>query len=220
MIIVVGVLVAGNLLVASALHRTFSGSAVSSDSGAAVQKYQVFFSCGGLDRRRRLVLRSRDLDHLQRPASVPACPMCGRIGLLRPTQQEFVDLRRKAAEGAGLARTVVRERRDRLRFQPELRDQVHASVVHYRAGRLRICDRIAGTIGAMAGVTLFVVNGWRWWLAILIPVAIAEWSDILHAHTIQAWVIFKRNPKFRTEYALTFRPRGHPFQDGDHRLEP
>lgn len=99
-----------------------------------------------------------------------------------------------------------------IRFRPELRDQVHASVVHYRAGRLRICDRIAGTIGAMAGVTLFVVNGWRWWLAILIPVAIAEWSDVLHAHALQAWVSFKRNPKFRTEYALTFRPEGIRFK--------
>jgi len=99
-----------------------------------------------------------------------------------------------------------------IRFRPELRDQVHASVVHYRAGWLRICDRIAGTIGAIAGVTLFVVNGWRWWLAILIPVAIAEWSDVLHGHALQAWVGFKRNPKFRTEYALKFRPEGIHFK--------
>ncbi len=99
-----------------------------------------------------------------------------------------------------------------VRFHPELRDQIRASMVLYRASIWRICDRIAGTIAVVAGVTLFVLWGWKWWLAILIPVALSEWSDFLHLHTVQAWIFFKRNPKFRGEYILTFHPEGLHFK--------
>ncbi len=50
-----------------------------------------------------------------------------------------------------------------VRFQPELRDQIRASIVHYRAGAVRICDRVAGTAMLVAGLTLFIVGGWPWW---------------------------------------------------------
>jgi hypothetical protein len=97
-------------------------------------------------------------------------------------------------------------------FQPELRDQIRASVAHYRAGRLRICDRVAGSLAFLAGLVTLFLSGWRWWLAILFPLAIMEWSDFLHGHTLQAWIFFLRNPKFRERYSLIFRPDGIHFK--------
>ena len=85
-------------------------------------------------------------------------------------------------------------------------------MVNYRNSFLRITDRIAGTIAILAGITLLIVVGWRWWLAILFPLAIAEWSDFLHLHTLQAWIFFKRNPKFRDEYTLTFKQENLHFK--------
>jgi hypothetical protein len=99
-----------------------------------------------------------------------------------------------------------------IRFHPELTDQIRASIVLYRSSVWRICDRIAGTIAVISGITFFVLCGWQWWLAILVPVALSEWSDYLHLHTLQAWIFFKRNPKFRGEYILTFRPEGLHFK--------
>ena len=42
--------------------------------------------------------------------------------------------------------------------------------------------------------------------------ALAEWSDLLHLHTLQTWVFFKRNPKFREEYILAFGSEGLHFK--------
>ena len=99
-----------------------------------------------------------------------------------------------------------------IQFRPELRDQIRASVVHYRSSAWRIADRIAGTMAVVAGLTLLLLDGWRWWLAILFPMALAEWSDFLHLHTLQAWVFFKRNPKFRDDYTLTFGAKALQFK--------
>ena len=100
-----------------------------------------------------------------------------------------------------------------IRFKPELRDQIRASVVNYRAGALRICDRVAGTAALVAGLALFLVSGWPWWsLAVFCFIGFAEWSDICHAHTLGAWLHFKRNRKFRDEYTVTFTPEGLHFK--------
>lgn len=100
-----------------------------------------------------------------------------------------------------------------IRFQPELADQIRASMVHYRAGTLRICDRVAGTAALVAGLTLLVVGGWPWWsLAVFCFIGFAEWSDVFHGHTLRAWLSFKRNRKFRDEYMITFAPEGLHFK--------
>jgi hypothetical protein len=99
-----------------------------------------------------------------------------------------------------------------IQFRPELRDHIRANMVLYRASAWRTCDRIAGTIGVIAGLTLVLVGEWRWWLAILFPVALAEWSDFLHLSTLQTWIFFKRNPKFKEDYTLTFRPESLHFK--------
>jgi hypothetical protein len=98
-----------------------------------------------------------------------------------------------------------------IRYCPALGDQIRASLVHYRGSAWRKCDRIAGTIAGVAGLTLLAVGGWHWWLAVLFPMALADWTDVLHLHTLQAWVAFKRNPKFRDEYTLTFADDGLRF---------
>jgi hypothetical protein len=99
-----------------------------------------------------------------------------------------------------------------ISFQPELKDQIRASIAHYRAGKLRICDRIAGSIAILTGLLILLLSGWQWWLAILLPLAIVEWSDFLHGHTLQAWIFFVRNPKFRERYSLAFHPEGIHFK--------
>lgn len=99
-----------------------------------------------------------------------------------------------------------------IRFQPELRDQIRASLVHYRQGVLRICDRVAGTAMLIAGLMLFV-TGWPWWLlTIFCLIGFAEWSDVLHFHTLRAWLFFRRNKKFSDEYTVTFTPEGLHFK--------
>jgi hypothetical protein len=100
-----------------------------------------------------------------------------------------------------------------IRFWPELRDQIRASIAHYRAGILRTCDRIAGTAALVAGFTFFLFCGLPWWsLAVFCFVGFAEWSDIFHAHTLRAWLSFKRNKKFRHEFTVTFSREGMHFK--------
>jgi hypothetical protein len=100
-----------------------------------------------------------------------------------------------------------------VRFQPEMRDHLRASTAIYREGRLRTCDRVAGTVAFVAMLTLLVVGGWPWWLSVVIGlVGIAEWSDVFHGHTVGAWLSFKRNKTFRDEYMITFIPEGLHFK--------
>jgi len=99
-----------------------------------------------------------------------------------------------------------------IHFRPELRDQIWGSIVHYRAGRTWVRDRIVGTIALVAGLMVYSQSGWRWWLAILFAIGIAEWTDFLHAHTLRAWFSFARDPKFSEDYTLGFAPEGLHFK--------
>jgi len=108
-ILVAAVLVAGNLAVASALHKFFfKVSGLPTDAGAAVQKYQVFFLM-----RAALVEGAALFSAVVTLITCNILPVCllavcaGALAFYRPSQQEFVDLMRTAAEG-GSARTVVR----------------------------------------------------------------------------------------------------------------
>ena len=106
MIIVVGVLVAGNLLVASALHRIFfKVSGLPTNAEDAVQKYQVFVLI-----RAALIEGAALFSAVVTLITCNVLPLCllavcaGALAFYCPSQQEFIDLMRKAAEGGGLAR--------------------------------------------------------------------------------------------------------------------
>lgn len=109
-VLVAAVLVAGNLAVASALHRVFfkvTGRPV--DAGAAVQKYQVFFLM-----RAALIEGAALFSAVVTMITCNILPACllalcaGALAYYRPSQREFVGLMRKATVGGGSARTVVR----------------------------------------------------------------------------------------------------------------
>ena len=131
-VLVAVVLVAGNLAVASVLHKFFfKVSGPPTDAGAAVQKYQVFFLM-----RAALVEGAALFSAVVTLITCNILPMCllavcaGALVFYRPSQQEFVDLMRTAAEGGG-GRRIGTDRctmtdEIAIRFRPELRDQVHA----------------------------------------------------------------------------------------------
>jgi hypothetical protein len=101
LVLVAAMLVAGNLSVASALHKFFfKASGLPADAGAAMQKYQLFFLM------RAAVIEGAALFSavvtLITCNILPACLLAitaGALAFYRPSQQEFVDLMRKAAEG-------------------------------------------------------------------------------------------------------------------------
>ncbi len=65
----------------------------------------------------------------------------------------------------------------------------------------------------VAGLTLFVVGAWpQWSIVAFCFIGLLEWSDVFHAHTLRAWLSFKRNRKFRDEYTVTFTPEGLQFK--------
>jgi len=109
-VLVVAVLFAGNLAVASALHKFFfKVSGFPADAGAAVQKYQVFFLM-----RAALIEGAALFSAVVTMITCNILPACllalcaGALAFYRPSQQEFVGLMREAAEGGGSERTVVR----------------------------------------------------------------------------------------------------------------
>lgn len=54
------------------------------------------------------------------------------------------------------------------------------------------------------GIYFVVSAGLRWWTIIWFPLAVAEWFNLFSLIRWRTTIEFRRNPKFREEYHLTF----------------
>jgi hypothetical protein len=54
--------------------------------------------------------------------------------------------------------------------------------------------------------------GFRWWTIIWFPLAVMMWFNVVRFEGITARILFRRNPKFREEYHLTFSQENIHFQ--------
>lgn len=91
-----------------------------------------------------------------------------------------------------------------INFINELKDHLEAQRVLYRRGVMAKVDKIVAVLLFGFGVYCVAVIGLLWWTMIWFPLAVVEWFDLLTLSRWRTKVEFRRNPKFREEYHLTF----------------
>jgi YcxB-like protein len=89
-------------------------------------------------------------------------------------------------------------------FINELKDHLEAQRVLYSKGILAKWDKVVAVLLFGFGVYCLVFVGLYWWTIIWFPLAVAEWFDLLSLNQWRTKIEFRRNPKFREEYHLTF----------------
>jgi hypothetical protein len=99
-----------------------------------------------------------------------------------------------------------------VRFMNELRDHLEAQRLLYKQSFLSKCDKVVAVLLFGFGVYAVWATGLRWWTVILFPLAVVEWFNLLSLDSIRTRVWFRRNPKFREEYCLTFSPENIHFK--------
>ena len=91
-----------------------------------------------------------------------------------------------------------------INFVNELKDHIEAQRVLYSKRVLAKLDKVVAVLLFGFGVYCVVSVGLRWWTIIWFPLAVAEWFDLLSLSRLRTKIEFRRNPKFRDEYHLTF----------------
>jgi YcxB-like protein len=91
-----------------------------------------------------------------------------------------------------------------ISFINELKDHLEAQRVLYSKGILAKLDKVVAVLLFGVGVYYVFSVGLRWWTIIWFPLAVAEWFDFLSLSRWRTKIEFRRNPKFREEYHLTF----------------
>jgi YcxB-like protein len=99
-----------------------------------------------------------------------------------------------------------------IRFTNELKDHIEAQRVLYSRSALAKLDKAIAVLLLVFGVYCVVSVGWRWWTVIWFPLAVAEWFNWLSLNRWRTRIDFRRNPKFREEYHLTFSRENIHFQ--------
>jgi YcxB-like protein len=89
-------------------------------------------------------------------------------------------------------------------FINELKDHLEAQRILYRKGILAKLDKVVAVMLFGFGAYCVVFAGLHWWTIIWFPLAVAEWFDLLSLSQWRTKIEFRRNPKFREEYHLTF----------------
>ncbi len=98
-----------------------------------------------------------------------------------------------------------------LAFRYSEKDYVRALRAHY-AARLRLPWDIAAIIGAaVLGVWLWY-SSLRWLGMILLAISAVFALMLIAAFFVIPPIVFRREPKFRDEYSLTFSPEGIHFR--------
>lgn len=91
-----------------------------------------------------------------------------------------------------------------ISFINELKDHIEAHRVLYRKGVMAKMDKVVAVLLFGFGVYCVAFVGFRWWTVIWFPLAVAEWFNWLSSSRWRTKIAFRRNPKFREEYHLTF----------------
>jgi hypothetical protein len=91
-----------------------------------------------------------------------------------------------------------------IRFMNELPDHLETQRLLYKRTLLAKLDKVVAIL--LAGFGAYAVRGagLRWWTLIWFPLAFLEWFDLLSLDRLRTRIWFRRNPKFREEYCLTF----------------
>ena len=91
-----------------------------------------------------------------------------------------------------------------ISFINELKDHIEAQRLLYSKGTMAKLDKVVAILLFGFGVYCLVFVGLRWWTIIWLPLAVAEWFNLLSLSRWRTRIEFQRNPKFREEYHLTF----------------
>ena len=91
-----------------------------------------------------------------------------------------------------------------ISFINELADHIEAQRVLYSKGIMAKLDKVVAVLLFGFGIYCVVSSGLRWWTIVWFPLAVAEWFDLLSLSRWRTKIAFRRNPKFREEYHLTF----------------
>jgi len=99
-----------------------------------------------------------------------------------------------------------------LSFRYEERDYVRAVRAHHASNlRLRL-DIVVTFLLAGLGVYLWGSPSWRWLGLASVAIAVTFAILLIAAFTIIPTLAFRREPKFRDDYSLTFSPEGIHFR--------
>ncbi len=99
-----------------------------------------------------------------------------------------------------------------ISFINELKDHIEAHRVLYSNGVMAKMDKVVAVLLFGFGVYCVAFVALRWWTVIWFPLAVAEWFNWLSLSRWRTKIAFRRNPKFREEYHLTFTPENIHFK--------
>jgi hypothetical protein len=91
-----------------------------------------------------------------------------------------------------------------ISFINQLKDHLEAQQILYRHGSWAKLDKVVAVLLFGFGIYCIVSVGFFWWTIIWLPLAVAEWCNLLSLSRWRTKIEFQRNPKFREEYQLTF----------------
>lgn len=91
-----------------------------------------------------------------------------------------------------------------INFINKLDDHIQAQRILYRRGIMAKLDKVVAVLLFGFGIYCLAFVGLRWWTMIWFPLAVAEWFNLLSLTQWRTKINFRRNPKFREEYHLTF----------------
>ena len=99
-----------------------------------------------------------------------------------------------------------------VNFMNELRDHVEAQRILYKESLLSKSDKVVAVLLLALGIWEVWAVGLRWWTIIWFPLAMIMWFNVLRFEGVTARILFRRNPKYREEYHLTFSRENIHFQ--------
>lgn len=99
-----------------------------------------------------------------------------------------------------------------LTYTPDLNDHLRAPRLLYLESAWSKVDKVVAVLLALFGVYMVWADGIYWWTLIWFALAVVEWFNLLTLQSLQVRLWFKREPKFRDEYCLTFTPDHIHFQ--------
>jgi len=99
-----------------------------------------------------------------------------------------------------------------LTFDNCLGEHLAAERLYYKSTRLSKLDKVVACLLVAVGAYFTWAVGPRWWALIWYPLAVAEWFNLFSLRPLQMMYWFKRNPKLRETYRLTFSSSGLHFR--------
>jgi hypothetical protein len=99
-----------------------------------------------------------------------------------------------------------------INFDNRVEDHIAADRLYYKSTIWPKVDKVAAALLALAGVFLIWVAGVRWWTILPFILAVLEWFNLLSPRPLVIKYWFRKNPKFKERYHLTFDKSGIQFR--------